>query len=206
MEIENILKLVSPLGVIAGVAKIIYEHSSGSKHKLRDDYRFARDFLKDREHPDGLHHLAVQRGYYALAGTTSINVTDIAYLISLENPDKSLKDYALARNYVEFNAKLNRVVYRPKVKSKFSRRWRQTAHFSAYFIFAYLSISPFILPGYYNLGSHFMWLATATFPGFGFFAFQTLRSFIKIQRGEALVNEQKKHATLIILEKQQARA
>ena len=201
MEIENILKLLSPVGVIAGVAKIIYEHSSSSKHKLRDDYRFAKDFLKDMEHPDGLHHLAVQRGYYALAGTTSINVTDIAYLISLENPDKSLKDYALARNYVEFNAKLNRVVYRPKVKSKFSRRWRQTAHFSAYFIFAYLSISPLILPSYYNLGSHFMWLAIATFPVFGFFAFQTLRSFIRIQRGEALVNEHKKHTTLIIIEK-----
>jgi hypothetical protein len=43
--------------------------------------------------------------------------------------------------------------------------------------------------------------STVTLPGFGLFAFQSLRSFIKIQRDEALVNKQKKHTTLIISDK-----
>lgn len=199
MEISLILKIIMAIGVMIGAARIINEFSTGSKLKLREEYRFAKDFLSDVAEPNKLHHLAVERGYYALAGTSSIKVSDIAYLISLQNPDKSLKDYALSRRYVEFNEQLHRVIFRSKFKNKFSRLWRKAIHFTAYVMFAGLALSPLMLAGPYNLGLKFMLLALATIPSFGFFAFDSLRSFIKIQRAEALVKEQAKHAPLIMM-------
>jgi hypothetical protein len=56
-----------------------------------------------------------------------------------------------------------------------------------------------MLAGPLKLEPKFMLLAFATIPSFGFFAFDALRSFIKIQRGEALVKEQAKHAPLIMV-------
>jgi hypothetical protein len=44
-----------------------------------------------------------------------------------------------------------------------------------------------------------MLLALVTIPGCGFFAFDGLRSCMKIMRGEALVRDQEKHMPLIIV-------
>ncbi|WP_339492580.1 hypothetical protein [Pseudomonas sp. EA_15y_Pfl2_R67] len=70
VEIGNIVKIIMAIGAMIGVAKIIYELSSSSKLKLREEYKFAKEFLADLDEETPPHHLAVERGYYALAGTS----------------------------------------------------------------------------------------------------------------------------------------
>jgi len=199
MEIENIVKIIMAIGAMIGVAKIIYELSSSSKLKLREEYKFAKEFLADLDEETPLHHLAVERGYYALAGTSSIQVSDIKYLISLSNPDKSLKDYALSRKYVELNKKFHKIDFRSKYQRKFSRIWRKSFYVLIYVLASLLAMSPLLLAAPFNLGPKFMLLALVTIPGCGFFAFDALRGCMKIMRGEALVKEQEKHVPLIIV-------
>jgi hypothetical protein len=205
MEIGNIVKIIMAIGAIIGVAKIIYELSSSSKLKLREEYKFAKEFLTDLDEEIPPHHLAIERGYYALAGTSSIQVSDIKYLITLSNPDKSLRDYALSRKYVELNKKLHKIDFRSKYQSNFSRIWRKSFYIFIYILASLLAMSPILLAAPLNLGPKFMLLALVTIPGCGFFAFDALRSAMKIMRGEALVKEQEKHVPLIIVKNEKPR-
>jgi len=199
MEIGNIVKIIMAIGAMIGVAKIIYELSSSSKLKLREEYKFAKEFLADLEDEAPPHNLAIERGYYALAGTSSVPVSDIKYLISLSNPDKSLKDYVLSRKYVELNKKVHKVDFRSKYKKKFSRVWRKSLYVCIYVLASLLAMSPLLLAAPFNLPPKFMLLALVTIPGCGFFAFDALRSCMKIMRGEALVKEQERHIPIIIV-------
>jgi len=72
VEVETIFKLVTTTLGIFGAARIIYEFSTGSKNKLREEYRFAKEFLRDIAQDPKLHPLAIEKGYYAIAGATSI--------------------------------------------------------------------------------------------------------------------------------------
>jgi len=199
VDIEIIIKITTAIFAVLGAAKIIYEFSSGSKLKLREEYRFAKEFLNDIDQKPKPHHLAIERGYYAIAGTSAIKASEISHLISLSSPDKSLKDYVLSRKYVELNERSHKIEFRKKYKNRWSRNWRKGLCLTVYFLGSFLAISPFILTHPFNLELKFMLLAFATIPCFGFFAFDSLRGFIKIMRGETLVNEQEKYTPLIIV-------
>lgn len=205
VEIETIFKLVTATLGIFGVARIIYEFSTGSKNKLREEYRFAKEFLRDIAQEPKLHPLAIEKGYYAIAGTTSIKSKEIEYILSLENPDTCLKDYVLSRQYLEHISKNGnfKVEFSQKYKSDFSRNWRKTVHVLIYFFGSLIALSPFLLfkPLGLNI-NQFMGLTVITIPVFGFFAFDSLKSFIKIKRGEKLVISQSKHTKLIIVKNQ----
>ncbi|SPO55668.1 conserved protein of unknown function [Pseudomonas sp. JV551A1] len=71
---ENLVKAVSIIGAILAGAKIIFEFTIGKLSRLREEYRFAKEFLHDLQETDAskkLHPMAVERGYRALAGTRS---------------------------------------------------------------------------------------------------------------------------------------
>lgn len=180
----------------------MYDLSLGSKLKPREEYRFAKEFLKDIDQEPKPHHLAIERGYYAIAGTSAVKASETSHLISLTSPDKSLKNYVLSRKYVELNEQNHTIEFRKKYKNRWSRNWRKGLSLTVYFLGSFFAISPFMLTQPFNLEPKFMLLAFATIPCFGFFAFDSLHGFIKIMRGEALVKEQQKHPPLIIVKNQ----
>ena len=202
MEIEYIIKIIIALGTMAGVAKIVYEFTNGSKLRLREEYRFAKEFLKDLESTPPLHHLAEERGYYAIAGTSSMKVSEIKYLVSLTDAGRRLKDFVLARKYVELNENNNRIEFRKKYKSKWKRTARKIFHVAIYVIDASIGFSPLLIVQPFGLEPKFMLLVLITLPCFGFFAVEALRSAVKIARGEALVREQQEHAPRIYVTKE----
>lgn len=202
MDLGYIIKIIVALGTMAGVAKVVYELSIGGKLRLREEYRFAKEFLKDLETTPKLHHLAEERGYYALAGTSSMKVSEIKYLVSLTDADRRLKDYVLARKYVMLNESTNKISFREKYRSVWSRTWRKIIHIVTYMIGSFLSFSPLLVIQPFGLPPKYMLLVFITLPCFGFFAVDFMRSFVKISRGEALVREQQEHAPRIYVEKE----
>lgn len=207
MDIETTVKLITVIFGIIGAAKIIFDLSSGSKAKLRDEYRFAKEFLKDLAQEPKLHPMAIEKGYYAIAGTTAIKSREIEYILSLENPDKCLKDYTLSRKYLEHlgSNENTKVDFADKYKKSWARTWRKGIHLSVYFIAALAAMSPFLLQQLLNAETKQVLVFSAiTIPTFGFFAFDSLRSFIKIYRAEALVKNQNKHTKLIVVERRSA--
>ncbi|MEC6742972.1 hypothetical protein [Pseudomonas qingdaonensis] len=200
MDLSTIIKVVVAVSAILGAAKVIYELTLGGHTRRREEYRFAKEFLRDfykADENEKLHPLAVERGLYAIAGTSSINADDVEYLLTLSSPDKVLKDYALSRACVEIDHKTQRVKYRAKYTSAFARLWRKVWWLLVYFVASLLAASPLVLTGPLGLSTRFMWLAVVTIPCGGLYAYLALRDFIKITRAETLVKDQKKHTPTI---------
>jgi hypothetical protein len=200
MDFSTIFKIVVAISAILGAAKVIYEFTLGGHTRRREEYRFAKEFLNDLHRADDvdkLHPLAVERGFYAIAGTSSINADDVEYLLTLSSPDKALKDYVLSQVCVEIDHKTQRVKYRAKYTSTFARSWRKVWWLLIYFVASLLAASPLVLTGPLGLPTQFMWLAVVTIPCGGLYAYLALRDFIKITRAEALVKDHKKHTPAI---------
>jgi hypothetical protein len=182
---------------MAGIAKIIYEFSVGSTHRLKEDYRFAREFLGALETNPKLHHLAVERGYYAIAGATSMKLSEIKYFISLSGAERRLKDFVLARGYVELNERSNKIGFRSRYKQRWPRAWRKAMWVTIYIGGCFLAFSPLLMVKPMDLESKYLLLVFFTLPCFVFFAVDALRPVVQISRGEALVKEQQEHAPVI---------
>lgn len=207
VEIETILKLATAIVGMISAAKIIFELSSGSKLKLREEYRFAKEFLKDLSQEPKLHPLAIEKGYYAIAGTSAIKSKEIEYILSLENPDRCLKDYVLSRGYLEHislheNTKID---FKARYKEKWPRTWRKGVQITLYFIFGTTAVLPLLIHKQLDFQiKQAIIFSIITIPTFGLIAFESLRSFIKICRAEALVKSQSKHSKLILIKESSA--
>ncbi|MBV4507521.1 hypothetical protein HU751_022055 [Pseudomonas sp. BW13M1] len=203
MDIENIKTIAILIGTAVGFVsllfttyKIVRDLATSNKSRLKEDYRFAREFLKDLDDKN-LHNLAKDRGLYAIAGTDSMNIADITYLLQLSNADRCIKDYTLAYRFVEYDDKRDRISFRKKYQIPSSRRWRKLLYMGGYVFFAMLAILPFWLTSF---TIKLLPLAIFTLPSFGLLAAESARNFIKLKRGEALVSEQSKHTELIAID------
>lgn len=193
----GILEVIKGIGAIGGLftaGKIYYDIITGSKGRLREEYKFAKEFMQDTREED-LQPFVLEKGYQALAGTTKVTASEVSYIISLKNPAQSLKDYILAKKYLthsELRGKLE-IDFKPKYKSKWSRYWRMCFYLSSYLLLAVLALSPLLIGK--DLSTKDFNPLTALFftlPFFGVYAFASVRSFSKLYRGQKLVGSQEK--------------
>lgn len=202
MDIETLGKFIAAAVAIFGVGRALYEIISGNKPKLRDEYKFARDFFEDLASKKTLHPFAIEKGYQAIAGTTAIKSDEVAYILTLENPARCLRDFVLSRKYIEH---LNttgdlQITFAKKYKSGWSRNWRKFVYMTAYVLFAYGTLSPLVHAEQLGLQpKSLLTLLAFTLPLFGFIAWNSIRSFARIYRGEKLIENQQKHTKRIVL-------
>lgn len=109
MNFETIIKIIGLIAAIIGAAKIIYEITTGRKSHLREDYKFAKEFLEDLKNNPNLHPFAVEKGYHAIAGSEIIDSEEISYILLLKNPGKSLRDYILSKKYLQILEKMSTI-------------------------------------------------------------------------------------------------
>jgi len=198
-SVKWLFEVIAAVGVVLGAIRVIYDMTTVTRSRLKEDYLFAKGFLKSLEQEPNTHHLVMDRGYYALAGTTAITVAEIAYLISLTHPDKSLRSYIAARKYLQIMPSSYKVGFRKKYKNPWSRRWRKSVYLFMYLMGASLSMSPLILQKPLGLEATSLLMMIVTVPSFGFLAFDSLRSFMKIKAGEELVRDQTEHVQKLIV-------
>lgn len=193
MDIETIAKIVAAGFAIFQVGKALYEIASGNKPKLRDEYRFARDFLDDLASKKDLHPFAVEKGYQAIAGTTTIKGEEVAYILTLENPVRCLRDFVLSRKYIEHINTTGdlQIAFTRKYQNPWARSWRKFVYVTAYVIFAFGAVLPLLLGKPLGLQPKPVFILFAfTLPVCGFVAWSSLQSFARIYRGEKLVESQ----------------
>ncbi len=148
MEFEVIIKIIGSVVAIFATWKIVHDVATGDKSQLREDYKFAKEFLEDVKNNPGLHPFAVEKGYQAIAGSTILSSEEIAYLISLKNPGKCLNNYELSRKYLQAG-NTDGVFYLAfirKYSSSWSRRSRKTFYFILYLILSAIAMSPIFVP------------------------------------------------------------
>ncbi|MBX9409934.1 hypothetical protein K5E40_30285 [Pseudomonas baetica] len=202
MEFATIVQLLTVIGVVAAATKVIRELSFMGKSRLAEEYRVAKEVLKDIEQNPDLPPLVKERGYLAIAGTSAINPADVAYLISLVNPARSLRDYVLSRKYVELDVERHRIDFRPKYRKRFSRIWRKAWSFTLYIVWSAVAMSPLLLIKPMGLEPKFAFWLGITLPVAGFFGVSSLIDSLKIIKGEKLVQSQEQHTRRILVAQQ----
>lgn len=202
MNFEMVLKTLSVLVAIVGAAKIIYELVLGGRGRLREEYKFGKEFLSALEENPKMHPFLKEKGYQAIAGDRRLSAVEVEYILSLQNSDRALSDYVLGRSYLEHlqvkgDLQLN---FRPKYKSRMSRGWRKVVYFSTYFVLAFLAFSPILISKFLggDLPKTFV-VFGLSLVGFGPFALMALMAGARISRAERLVKNQSKHTQKIVL-------
>lgn len=193
MDIDIVLKLVGALVSIISVGKIVYELTLSQKIRLRDDYKFAKEFFEELAKTPAPHPLVVERGYHAIAGDRSLAVEEIQYLLTLENPSSALREYVLARDYLEHlpQSEPPKIRFKPKYAAEFARKWRQWVFMIGYSISAFLAISPLLFMAVFKVNSGVGPSIAILFAfGFGVPAYGFLMNYVRLKLGERLVSQQ----------------
>lgn len=195
MTLFDWLKLMGALSSFAAISKILYDIVSGKKAKLREEYRFAKEFLVDLD--NDLHPYAKEKGYQALAGTTAISVLDIEYILTLKNSAQCLRNYVLAGEYLERVESMGNtsLQFKPKYQSH-NKRVLLIIFYLLVYVVCFMSIlSPIYLKSWFQLSNSETLIALAmTITAFPLPTWWSLKEAVKLGSARELVNSQKIHS------------
>ncbi|MFD2450707.1 hypothetical protein [Ideonella paludis] len=127
MNFDDLIKLVTLFGGPVATWKVMEELLRGRRSHLREEYKFARDFLKEVDDNPKMHPFLKQKGYQAIAGDTSLSAGEIEYILSLHDSARALKDYVLGKPYLEHltTATSRQIVFKQRYESPWPRRVRK---------------------------------------------------------------------------------
>lgn len=173
--------------------KVVAEVVAGRRHRLREEYRFAREFLDDIKKTPQMHSFLRQKGYQALAGDNRLSAQEVEYLLTLPKSAEALRLYVTGLPYLQHNAMAmgSQVSFKAKYVDSFSRNWRKGMYLILYGAFYALGVAPgfrwpFNLVGLTPSFPLFVTTALFCLP----LAVLALRSGLRITAAESLVGKQ----------------
>lgn len=194
--------LFSTIGAI-GAAKVLYELPILRRNRLREEYKFAKDFLAEVETNDQLHPYLKEKGYQTIAGNPHLSADEIAYLLLLyqkdhESPliryaDRALRDYISGRPLLTYRPLGGdvRIVFKEKYASKLARTWRKSLYATLYMTCGILAFSPLILASFSpKILADFWTIFPLCLITFGPYSFLCGKSAERIFRAEHLIDHQ----------------
>ena len=124
MELDILLKSGTLLLGVIGAGKLLYDLWIIKHSRMRDEYTFAKTFFHEVSTNPTSHPFLREKGYQAIAGDRQLSADTIEYLLSLENPDRALRDYVLGRPYLEHLPQSGnlQIEFRKRYKNKWSEK------------------------------------------------------------------------------------
>jgi hypothetical protein len=202
MDFDIVIKIATLLGGAVATWRVVVELLRGRHGHLREEYKFARDFLKEVNENPKMHPFLKQKGYQAIAGDTRLSAGEIEYLLTLHDSARSLKDYVLGKPYLEHLATAagSQIVFQRKFESRWPRLLRKALFFVLYLMCYFAGFAPITFPLFKTMPPAqalitFAFTAALFFPA-GFLA---LRAGVRVARAETLVKNQPKHVQGILV-------
>jgi hypothetical protein len=193
--IEMAGKIVGLLCAIYPIGKGIIEWVYGRTSRMREEYRFAKEFLSAINGQVPVHSFALEKGYQALAGSKRITISEAQYLLSLENSASRMEDFVLGYAYIQHLVAGggNEISFRTKFVTDFSRLWRKIVYFFGYVVWFFAAFSPFIFAGPLRLSPSVVLVSLAlTLPTLGAYAVFSLTAAFKLMSAERLIKLQRR--------------
>lgn len=192
--IELAAKAVGLLASIFTAYKLLLEVVLNHKPRLREEYKFVKEFLADIATSKQPHPYLIEKGFAAISGKDNLTAVEIQYLLGQTNPSLSLKRYSAARQqYVEYSESTRSINYKKKYADVRKRKRLKILKVGGYFFFAFLALAPLFFAS--NLFGKNWQLATAiilmSLFSFGPHAILFLVEFGRIVKGEKLVEGQR---------------
>ena len=195
MEIEVIAKLsaIAFGSVTAGVSVVAL--LKGRKSQLREEYKFAKEFIADLRGVASDYEFLRQRGSHALTGDASLEFRTLEYLWQLPNPSQAIHDYSLGFKYLEHRRTTSHddpLQFAAPYDQAWRRRGLKLLFLFLYLITYTLACSPLLLHvlDLWGVGSPLVALIITCFI-FLPFAFLSLKAGVRIQRAEHLIAAQR---------------
>lgn len=194
-----ILRITPVIVGIFTIGKTIYDMMYSTKAKLRDEYKFAKDFL-DEQNLKKIHPFAKDKGYQAIAGCTDITPKEIEYLLSLSNPVCRLDDYKSSHRLFDKvgEGEEFRLVYKKRFRSKVYRTTIFCWYLILYFVLAFISTAPFLFPEWF--GHNGMIMLFVTIPSIAPLAIYAVVAAANIKSAERLMTGVGYHTSNILLD------
>lgn len=95
------IKLIGIFLSLISVSQILNKALFNNKSVLREEFDFTKKFIEDTLNTENPHPFLLEKGYLAISGRR-LSADEITYLLSFSNPSRILRDYLLARRYVEY--------------------------------------------------------------------------------------------------------
>jgi len=194
MFIELMAKTFGLLASIYTAYKLIFDGFWNRKVRLRDEYKFVKDFIADVTTHTKPHPYLVEKGFAAITGKDNLTSVEILYLLGQPNPSLSLKRYSSSRqSYVEFNEIAQCIEFKVNYSDEKKRKRAKILNGIGYFIFASFALAPIFFAT--NLFGN-NWIMAVVFillflGAFAPLAVMFILEVNKIVRGELLVSSQK---------------
>lgn len=202
MELDLLLKSSTLLLGVIGAGKLLYDLSITKRSRMRDEYTFAKTFFEEVSTNPALHPFLREKGYQAIAGDRQLSGDEIEYLLSLENPDRALRDYVLGRQYLEHLPQSGnlQIEFKKRYERKWSRKWRIYIYSGLYVLFSLTAFSPLVLSQLFAFSSaQTVQSLILSVPVFGPYGWFFLKTAAHIYRAQKLVDNQHRHTKRILV-------
>lgn len=192
-EIEFLVKLIPALVAVIGVPTLLYNLQMARKGHLREEYKHAQAFFENLRNNRDMDPFERELGLVSLAGNRYIDPELILFVLTIPSPVRALRDLVRGRDYVELcpEAEGKRLQFKAEFRNVWRRRARKAFHSVAYFILAFLSLSPLFLGALLHMSV--AQVVQAMFLTVGCcvpYAWLSLREVTAIYRAEALLRSQ----------------
>jgi hypothetical protein len=169
-----------------------------SRQRLREEYKFAKDYFEDlKSFPEMPHHVRAS-GLAAIAGTRAIKSELIEYLLGQDDVN-ALRKYIRCMRILDEDptSEDRRLIFKKEYEGRV-RRWREKANwYVLYVAFVLLAMSPWLYPMILRkstpdpVGTLCLFFITAVvfFP----MAYLSLTLALEVSGAEALVAAQKRY-------------
>lgn len=192
--LELAAKAIGLSGSIFTAYKLFLEVVLHRKTRLRDEYKFVKEFLTDINAASTPHPYLLEKGFAAVSGRDNLTAEEIRFFLSQPNPSIAFKLYSSARiRYVEYSEYDHLVKYKGKFTAPAKRKWSKILNGTGYFTLASLALAPLVFAS--NLfGKN--WQMAIMFIlifliAFGPQAILCLLEVIRISNGEKLIDSQR---------------
>ena len=192
--LELSIKTVGLLGSIFTAYKMFLEVVLHRKTRLRDEYKFVKEFLTDIQTTPEPHPYLVEKGFFAISGKDNLTAEEIRFFLSQRNPSLSIKRYSAARQrYVEYCEHDRRINFKGKFTNPSKRKWSKIINTAGYFTLAALSLAPLffatnLFGSNWKMGALFIVIFLVTFGPQAIFC---LLEIGRINKGEKLIDGQR---------------
>lgn len=197
MGLEDVLKIVGAVVAIATSMFTLWQLTKSDKQgrwgRMRDEYKFAKEFLVELRTTPEMSDFEKAKGYQAIAGFQAIGVKEGDYLMSLEEPARAMDRYVLGFDYVEHDPEreTEQIQFLKKYRPKLARESRKAFYITVYVICVFFAVAPMFMARFFGaqLGALLLSVMSCLLvflPG----AWVSLQSYSKIIAAERLVGNQ----------------
>ncbi len=193
MDITFYFKAISIVFAAFTAILAYLKFTDSSRSSLREQYKFAKEVMKDLKEEQDIHPFLKEKGLQAIAGSKDIAAEEIDYILSLRSPSSRLTEFMKAQKLLTLfgNEGYRKFCFKGRYNKKTYRFVLKIFYGCIYFLSVFAAFYPIVFANSLNIEPFKLALTILiVFIIFVFYAIVAANAFLKITLAENLVSKQ----------------